>query len=457
MFLQPIYAKYFGLGLPAIAAVLLIARIFDAVTDPVIGFVTDRYKARYGSPRLIIIAGGMIMGVSAWFLMAPAGYSKSNPDFSVSVYYFGFWYLLFYLGYTIFDMPHTAWVGDIAKDSDHKTTILAYGSALSHVTGLIFYAIPLLPLSQSQEFTPETLKTTAVLAVVLLPLTLWAFRCWVTVADVNRVTLVSPKRKSVSIFAVYVSVFKNPIYRIFFAAQICSAIGASMYFALLFFFVDGYLGLGDRLSIILIAGFIASTASLKLWHFIAKRWEKKHSWGAAMLVVVAGMVGAITLTPINGVFVPLLVCVTLIKCGFTAFAVMALSILSDISEYGTLRNGTDNSTSYFAVFGFVSKSISAMGGAAALVLIAWFQFNPEITVQSEQAIFGLKLTFSVIPAFFMLLTVAIIWRLPLNKRRHDIIRRRNTINAVRAVRAHKAQLDDTRCLASRSSIESSVI
>ena len=55
-----IYAKHFGLSLAAIASVMLIARIFDAVTDPVIGYYSDRWRIRTGSrkPKAVYLSGG---------------------------------------------------------------------------------------------------------------------------------------------------------------------------------------------------------------------------------------------------------------------------------------------------------------------------------------------------------------------------------------------------------------
>ena len=68
--LQGIYAKYYGVALTTIAMVLLIARVFDAVTDPLIGYWSDRYRAKFGTRKPFIIAGGILLIVSGYFLYA---------------------------------------------------------------------------------------------------------------------------------------------------------------------------------------------------------------------------------------------------------------------------------------------------------------------------------------------------------------------------------------------------
>ena len=71
--IQGIYAKYFGLSLTEIATVLLIARMFDAITDPVVGHLSDRFSARHGSRKAFILFGGLLFIISAYFLFVPSG------------------------------------------------------------------------------------------------------------------------------------------------------------------------------------------------------------------------------------------------------------------------------------------------------------------------------------------------------------------------------------------------
>ena len=68
LILQGVYVKYFGVGLETMASVVFIARLFDAVSDPVIGYCSDRYYARTNSRKPFVVVGALLMTVCAYFL-----------------------------------------------------------------------------------------------------------------------------------------------------------------------------------------------------------------------------------------------------------------------------------------------------------------------------------------------------------------------------------------------------
>ena len=122
--LQGIYAKYYGFSLTTIAAIILVARLFDAITDPLIGYFSDRYYRRTGSRKPFVLAGGLLLIISSYFLYIPfgvdtasimSGNSLEGP--AVSVVYFTTWFLLFYLAYTLFEIPQKKGSGTFKKDS----------------------------------------------------------------------------------------------------------------------------------------------------------------------------------------------------------------------------------------------------------------------------------------------------------------------------------------------------
>ena len=116
--IQGIYAKYYGLSLTAIATAILIARVFDAVTDPVIGLCVDRYFDRHQTRKPFMVIGSLLFSVSAYFLYVP-------PD-NVSALYFAICFMAMTLAWTLFEIPHIAWANDIAVDSHEKTTIYGF-------------------------------------------------------------------------------------------------------------------------------------------------------------------------------------------------------------------------------------------------------------------------------------------------------------------------------------------
>ena len=104
MVLGGIYAKYSGLSLTAIGTVMLVARLFDAVTDPLIGYCSDRKRVQTGTRKPFIVLGALALAPCSYFLFV--------PHEGVSIAYFTFWYLAFYLALTIFWIPYMAWANE---------------------------------------------------------------------------------------------------------------------------------------------------------------------------------------------------------------------------------------------------------------------------------------------------------------------------------------------------------
>ena len=82
---QGVYAKHYGLSLEGLALVFLCSRVFDAITDPLIGYLSDRYYQRTGTRKPFMLAGGVLFVVSAYFLYIP----PTTP----SLLYFFFWFI----------------------------------------------------------------------------------------------------------------------------------------------------------------------------------------------------------------------------------------------------------------------------------------------------------------------------------------------------------------------------
>lgn len=418
--LQGMYAKYFGLALTTIASVLLVARLFDAVSDPIIGYCADRYYARRGHRKPFIVAGGLLFIVASWFLYV--------PPMEVSAGYFLGWFLAFYLAYTLFEIPHLAWGSELASDSKEKNRVYGLRSLFGFFGALLFYIMPQLPWFDTNEFTPETLKWSVVAAgSLMLPLLYFSIK---TVPDAHKPP--PTKRQKESLRVVLQAIFTNKPMLVLTAAHICTGFGSGMWFTLLFIVVDAYLGLGAKFALVYAISFTVSIFSLRLWFLLANRWGKQVTWIVGMVLSTLGMVGTGLLSPETTGWLALLVCMILISSGFACFGHMVPSLLSDIVDYGTWKFGTDRAATYFSLFTFVNKTVGALGGAVALAIAGWVGFDPTAAIHEDSAISGVRFAIAWIPALFILLSIFLITRIPITTKRHGIIRRRLDARSYRA-------------------------
>ena len=430
--LQGIYAKHFGLALTTIATVLLVARFFDAVTDPMIGYCADRYYARRGNRKPFIITGAVLFIISSWFLYVPLSYDPEQGRTSVSAGYFLGWFLTFYLAFTLFEIPHMAWGSELAGDSRGKNTVYGARSFFLFLGSLLFFAMPLLPWFETSEFTPQTLKWSVLVAgSLMLPM---LYLCIKHVPNRPMPPVGSSSgqlSQKESLRVVCRTVFTNKPLLVLTCAHICTGFGSGMWFTLLFIFVDAYLDLGKHFALAFVISFGLSLVALRLWFVLANRWGKQITWMAGMVLVIIGTIGTGLLSPEDTGWLELLLCMTLVLGGYAAFNIMVTSLLSDIVDYGTWKFGANRAATYFSLYTFVNKAVGALGGALGLGIVGWVGFDLTASFHSDATIAGLRLGMAWIPAVFIFLSVVCIAQIPITTHRHAVIRRRLDIRATR--------------------------
>lgn len=404
--LQGIYAKHYGLELTAIASVLLIARIFDGVIDPFIGYLSDRTRAR----KPMVLAGGGLFVISAYFLFSP-------PE-DVSVVYFLFWYLAFYLSLTLFDIPHLSWGSELAPGYDERSHLYTVRAGFLIVGQSVFYMLPYLPILPGSEFTPDTLRLAVFMSAALTVISLfWMAR------------IVPHKRErhgreaDGSLVAALRAIYQNKPLLIFVAAQSLSGLAMGMFIGLLFIYVDSYLLLGEAAAAFFLIGNIFSFASLPIWLRYANYAGKAVAWATStvMFAVLIALMGI--LTPGVGFWVPMaLMCGVYLASGCTH--VVAPSILADTADYGKLKFGGDRAGTYFSFYTLLGKVNGGLGAGAALAVAGFYKYNPAFQEHTAQSVLGLKLAFAGAPVMLLLASLVFILRTPISKERHSIIHRR---------------------------------
>ena len=426
--LQGVYAKYFGLSLTVIASIVFISRLFDAVSDPLIGYLSDRYQQRTGSRKAFIFTGGLLFILSSYFLYVPLGYVPSGvgdigSSSSVSASYFLVFFLAFYLSWTLFEIPHLAWGAEISSTTEERNKLYSLRALMTYIGTALFFVVPLLPFFETSEFTPKTLFWSVILGAILtLPL---LFYCAKNVADG---TSLSPRPETPSSNnkgsrALWRMVLGNRPFLLFLGAFFFAGAGAGMWVGVSFIFIDVYLGLGEKLSVAYLLSIGISILAVGLWYGVAKKAGKSIAWGLGMLLVLLGDLGTGYVTPGESGWFPLLLCMALIYVGMTATVTLAPSLLSDIIDYGTWKFGQDYAASYFSIYTLVFKANIGVGTALGLAVAGIYGFDPASAIQSDQAIFGLRLSIAWLPALMTLIAIGFIVLTPINVRRHNILRR----------------------------------
>ena len=134
MVLSGIYAKYFGLELTTIAAIMLVARLFDGITDPIIGVLSDRYRYRSETRKPWIVFGCLSLLICSYFLYV--------PPIGVSATYFLVWFMAFYLAWTVVEIPHLAWGSEVATSLQERNKLFSLRVIFFYAGAIVFYVLP---------------------------------------------------------------------------------------------------------------------------------------------------------------------------------------------------------------------------------------------------------------------------------------------------------------------------
>lgn len=426
--LSGLYATHYGLALTSISLVMLIAGVFDAVTDPTIGYLSDRYHARTGTRKPFVIAGALLLIPCAWFLLNPVG--------EVTLGYFMTWYLLFYLAITLFNIPHLTWGGEVSPASEDKSKVYAYRSYTSYAGMIIFASIPLLPFFESTKVTPEVMRYLVVIAALLvLPLLLFMQRYAAT--GVHR-TDQQMGYQNENPFQTMAGILKNIPMRWYMVASVTHVIGGAFYIALKFMMMESYLGMGQYYAHLLLFHLVVATLSIKPAVWLIGRIGKIRGWMLAHTLSIAASLVLMLVLLNNAYSLALFVFFNAVWAMASAFSNVAYaSLLSDISDYGTLKSGVDRSATYFSLSSLAMKTCMALGIAASIAIASWFGFDPKAdsNAQVESVYRGLTLCMCIIPIVLNMIAVYCASKTAITGRRHDTIRKR--LDA-RAARVHRA-------------------
>ena len=410
-YLPGIFAKHYGLDLVALGAFFTVARLFDAFSDPVMGYLSDNIQTRYGRRKPWIGIGTVLTVFFGVFLFFPVT--------DVSVIYFGSFYLLLTFGQTLVSIPHNAWAVGLSHDYHQRTRVFFYIGLAQMLGSAIYTAAPLLPIFESTAFTPEVLRVIflAGAAVSLVAVGFLLFKVPEPVSQMD-------SAKQFDWRVAWDLLRKNPPFLYFIALSFISAMGLGLYLSLGFIFFDTYLKIGDKVSIIGLTATAVSLVAMPLWLKLASLWDKRHVFVLGALGRALALIPFAFLTPGPDVF-PVFIALTVLDSAIGAGrGLMIPSIKADIVDYGTWRTHADCAGTYMSFMTLLAKVEFSLAGGIGLMIAGLFGYNAAAAEQTDVAVFGIKLVHIVLPSILLTISAIMMIFFPIDRRRQDILRRR---------------------------------
>lgn len=407
--LPKFYADVAGAPLAALGTAILLTRVFDGVTDPLVGALSDRTRTRWGRRRPFLAAGAVPLGLSVVALFGPPSGDAAVPWFLVCM-------TLAFLAWTVVQIPYQALGAELAGGHHGRTSLFAVRDGLWMLGTLIAAAAPALvraardaaglPPDEAAAFRTLGLIYAALLTV----LPLW---CAWRVPEPAVPATVPPRLTLRGMAEVWRG---NRPYRLLLLAYAVASLGGALPGTLLFFYVEQVLQAPGATDALLGLYFVAGFAGLPLWTWTARRLGKLRAFLAATVLSVSVFLGALGLGP--GDVTAFAAITVLSGLGFGATLLLPASMLADTLDYEALRSGARREGLLLGVWGVVMKASAAVGAGVALPLLGWAGYTGGAATQSPEAVQAIRLLYCAVPCACYAAALLIAARYPIDAREH---------------------------------------
>ena len=416
IYIPSFYATELGMSLAAIGWILMLARISDIVTDPVIGILSDRTPERWGRRRLWMIFGIPLTALSIYMVFSPSGH--------VGFFYTFFWISLLYIAWTIVTIPYSAWGAELSLDYRERTLITGWREMLGIIGQLLVMALPValpwlamhgiagLEGTRGNSMGP-LLHIVAVITVVMLFLSL-AGLLWV-------LPEVRVPSSHVNWFSGMRVIWRNGPFKRLILVNVFNNMGWTVCGTLFVFYVRYVLeadlaATGWLLLVYYTAGVIGAPLCAKGGNLIGKH----RMWAWTIIVTCVVYLPAVLLGPGDEAWFALILSFT--GLSIANGGILGSSMSADVIDIDTLRSGQQRGALFMALWALASKFAAALGALVGLNLLDLLGFVP-----AEHGAAGtnsLKFLYIVLPIICWLIAAAIIWNYPITEVRHRRIRER---------------------------------
>lgn len=348
----------FGISSMTVAGLMLVTRIIDAITDPIMGIIADQTRTKQGRYRPYLIYGAPALGALIYLL-----YSSPELSAGMKVVFIYAAYIGYSLAFTVIGIPFTSLVPVLAKDSTDRTMVVSWKNIMVQV-GRMFITTFALPIVEAFGGGQQGWARYGALVGVLVTISFW-FVAW-GLKPYDTIDLAEKKPKINMLSEMHLITKNKPLLMLMLAFG-TDMIANSTLLAVDVYYFKYVLGRMDLVPVTAMALTVTGVLSNMAIPFLNRKIDKKKLyWCGSLLSIVP--LAILQLKPVvpTAFFLLLISAFGLISTLPSALAWAMLPDCVDYAEYvtGVKGNGVVSST-----FSFMIKLCSAIGGALASFLL----------------------------------------------------------------------------------------
>ena len=453
VYLPAVYAdnEGFGLGLAFVGAVLVIARLFDGVTDPIVGFISDRWRTRWGRRKPFVLLGTpiYIFGICMLFIPPVAFTELTFLGFTFNSGYP--WMLtmlvITYVGSTIKDVPYSAWGAELSTNYNERTLVTSWREGFSVTGSLIGAFTPAIIFFFGYTKPTDAVFFLSLAIAIIMPIVV--ANAMISVPEFKQT---DHNQRRLPLTESFRYVWRNEPYRRLVIVFLFSTIGSAMTNTLSFFFVKHVLLAGDLYGFYLAPYFVSQLLAIPLWFKLSRRIGKHRATMVAIgwyalwscfipLIAIAPMVWfdafqihqILTFLPAEayqsavvyfegvptGKFLFFIIVMCLKGSAIGALSALPYAMAADVVDVDTAMTGKRQGGAYFSIWSMTRKLAYALGLFVGTSFVVFWGFDsladPLNTTNTAFALLMLAVTYSVVPALFKFVAMPLLWNYPLTE------------------------------------------
>ena len=408
-FLLIFYTDAALLAPAVVGSALLIGKIWDAINDPLFGWVSDRTGSkRFGKRRVYMIFGAIPLGISVmllWFV--PQGLQPVGVFLWVACTF-----LLFDTLWTVTNVPYYALTAELTDDYDERSSLTATRMSLAVPAYLVGAALTpvLVGLFATKRVGYSAVGVTygIIAAAALL----------ICAAGIRERKQVSESRAEDSPVKTFSQAFKNRPFVRLLAAYLVLNLAFALVKTLMAYFLTYQLNMEAQLPLVMGLLLICVVIAIYPWKIISERWNKGPAYALGM--GIGGLAVAATFLLPHQPTPWIYVIAVLAGFGFAANWVFPWSMVPDVVDVDRLESGEQRSGMYYGVWGLGTKASEALAIVASGWILTLFHYMPNVA-QTSQTLLGIRLFFGLIPALAIALALPLLIWYPITRRTHNAV------------------------------------
>ncbi len=394
-----------ALILPALAGnALLIGKIWDAVNDPLFGWITDKTESRFGKRRVFMIFGAIPLGIAIallWFV------PQVNRIWTFV--WIAATFILFDTLWTLTNVPYYSLTSELTDDYDERSSLTTYRMVMAVPAYLVGAAL-----------TPAivglfALQRTGYAFIGIIYGVIAAGALLISAAGLRErkgITVTKPEPSPIK--SAFIA-FKNKPFVWLCGTYFIINISFAFIKILMAYYIEYQLLMKAETSLVMGLMLICVTISLPFWQWVSRKIDKGPAYGLGMLVGGAAVVLTFFL-PHQSTFLIYLIAI-LAGFGFSAQWIFPWAMVADVADYDRLETGQQRSGIYYGIWGLATKISEALALAAVGWILTLFGYVPNVE-QTPNALLGIRLFFGLIPAVCIFISLPLLFRYPITRKSH---------------------------------------